>query len=240
MSDDKIANNGRQMNNLYSKLEIGGLNYIKHQRRYLILSIIIPIISIIVQIINILIPLTYLLRAGDLEKPPFPGSSGGRPGGMIPLFDAISPIIVLFVFLIFALIYSYYLLRWRNKVNLYESQHAAFQSQDAYNENEPTDENITLTQLFYDIIETMEKIKKVFLGLNIAFVFYLQWFFRYFIAEIIIFFRIFTDWYFRPLNVIVPTVNLSFQILVLIYIFISWRHFRRWNNKLSKIKENNQ
>jgi hypothetical protein len=36
---------------------------------------------------------------------------------------------------------------------------------------------------------------------------------------------------------IMPWLNVILQVLLIIYLFINWRHFIRWNKKLTKLKD---
>ncbi len=210
---------------LYSKMEQGGLKYIKNQRNYILLSALVPILSIAVQIVNVSMILVFSLGFLDYAKPPL----GERPpiGGLY-LFDVLSPILIVFIFFIIAMIHFIYLYRWKKRVYRYENQEKIVLKAT-------TDENrITLTQLFYDILDNMETIRKIFIALNIISIFYLQWFFRFFLKEL--FFIISPRSDLNPLRFIIPTINLGLQLLLIIYLIVSWKHFIKWNSKLNKIK----
>lgn len=199
----------------------GGLSYIKNQRNYLILNAIIPFYCIIVQFVNLLFTFLFILRVDEL-LPEF-----GRPRTPLFLIDGLTPSFLLLVFSIFAITNFIFLMRWRKKVNEYEGQQ---------NEIDPLERNVSLTQLFYEIIDIMETLKKIFIGLNLIFAFYLQWFFRFFLIE----FRRVT---FQPQSPdlfrssIMPWLNLSLLLLLLIYLAFNWRHFLKWNRKLSRLKD---
>ena len=207
----------------------GGLYYIKNQRNYLLINAIIPAYCFIVQTINLIFTFMFILRIEELlqrieeifpqrriQKTPF------------FLIDALTPSLLFFVFIIFSIINFIFLVRWRKKVHQYENQ-----QQDA----SLSEDNVTLTQLFYDIIEIMEKLKKIFIVLNVFFVFYIQWFFRFFLNELL-FRKIPSSTGLIPFrSVFMPWLNLILQLLLLIYLVMNWRHFLRWNKKLTKLKD---
>ena len=210
---------------LYSKMEQGGLKYIKNQRNYILLSAIVPILSIVVQIVNVSMILVFSLGFFDNARL----QQGDRPpiGGLY-LFDVLSPILIVFIFFIISMIHFFYLYRWKRRVFRYENQ------ERIVNEATTDENRITLTQLFYDILDNMETIRKIFIALNIISIFYLQWFFRFFLKEL--FFIINPRPDLNPLRYIIPSINLGLQLLLIIYLIVSWKHFIKWNSKLNKIK----
>ncbi|MFX1567538.1 MAG: hypothetical protein ACFFCV_04130 [Promethearchaeota archaeon] len=153
---DSLENNikhNAEKNNFetnFSRMERGGLNYIKNERNYLILSALVPIYIIIVQCIN----LGYIFTA-----PPLNPLDPRPPPNIINVF---TPISILLIISFFALVNFRYLLVWKNKVNLYEGKKTGKQK--------------SLTSLFYDIIRSMEKIKIIFIIVNIISIYYFMWF----------------------------------------------------------------
>jgi len=134
----------------FSKIEKGGLNYIKNERNYLIMSALVPIYIIIVQCIN----LGYIFTA-----PPINPLDPQPPANPINVF---TPIIILLVISFFALFNFGYLLSWKGKVKTYEGKAPGKQK--------------TLTSLFYDIIKNMETIRAIFIIVNIISFYYFIWF----------------------------------------------------------------
>ncbi|MHA1995276.1 MAG: hypothetical protein ACW97Z_12100 [Candidatus Hodarchaeales archaeon] len=199
-----------------------GLSYIKNQRNYLVINAIIPIYCIIVQAFNLFFTFSFILRVEEIVP------EIRKPRTTLFLVDALTPSLLLLLFSIFAITNFIFLLHWRKKVHQYDNQ-----QQDASREKN----NITLTQLFYETIDIMEKLKKIFFVINVLFVFYLQWFFRFFLSEILR--RIVTP----PTglhsfhSVGMSWLNLILQLLLLIYLMLNWRHFYRWNKKLTKLKD---
>ncbi|MFW9906080.1 MAG: hypothetical protein ACFFFH_17285 [Candidatus Thorarchaeota archaeon] len=213
--------NGSRANN--NEVLLGGLTYIKNQRTYLMINAIVPIYCIIVQAMNLIFTFSFILRVEEIPD------EFRRPRTPFFLLDALTPSLLFIVFIISSVINLYFLLRWRKSIYQYEIQQQI---------PSPSKGNITLTQLFYNIIDIMENLKRIFIVLNVLFLFYLQWFFRFFSNQL----------YWNgggkappsglvPVeSVIMPWLNVIFQILLLIYIFMNWRHFIRWNKKLAKLK----
>jgi len=218
--------NGKNENNnlLYSILEKGGLDYVKKQENYLTISAIFPIYTIIIQVINLI----FILQL-EAMKPPI----GPNPGGP-DFFDIISPILIFFVISFFTLINSTYLVKWRNILNQYENYGRKIRKISSIQEESNYPEgNVSLTRVFYDIINYMEIIRIVFVILIIFFIYNSIWFFRFFFVR---------------LDQIAPihpppiqqhfTVILNFisQISLIIFLLFQGRHFFRWNKKLSELK----
>ncbi|MBA7635162.1 hypothetical protein ES703_42763 [subsurface metagenome] len=150
---DKNEKLFREENNFvrkFSKIEKGGLNYIKNERNYLILSALVPIYIIIVQCIN----LGYIFTA-----PPVNPLDPRPPANPINVF---TPIIILLVVSFFALVNFRYLLSWKGKVKSYEGKAPGKQK--------------TLTSIFYDIVKNMETIRVIFIIVNIISFYYFIWF----------------------------------------------------------------
>lgn len=211
---------------LYTQMERGGLNYIKNKRNYLILSAIVPLLSFFIQIMNLYMTFFFFINR-DPSKP-FPSRWPWNP---FLIIDIISPIVLLLLFSLLASVHFIYLFRWKKKVNRYEEhQKNAIATQEGI-----SDIHVTLTQLFYDIIDNMETIKKIFIALNVVVIFYLQWFFRFFRFELmkIVSPRVEIN-FFRST---MPWMNLFLQLLLIFYLFMNWRHFKRWSKKLNRLKE---
>ncbi|MHA2246318.1 MAG: hypothetical protein ACXADY_15245 [Candidatus Hodarchaeales archaeon] len=203
-------------------ISYGSLSYIKNQRNYLIINAIVPIYCIIVQAFNLLFTLFFILRLEEIV------SEFKRPRTKFFLIDALTPSLLFFVFIIFSIVNFIFLVRWRKKVQQYENQ-----QQDA----SLSEDNVSLTQLFYDIIDIMDKLKIIFIVLNIFIVFYIQWFFRFFLNELL-YGKTPSFTGFIPIrSVFMPWLNLILELLLLIYLVMNWRHFLRWNKKSTKLKD---
>ena len=150
---DRNKELSREENNIagrFSKIEKNGLNYIKNERNYLILSALVPIYIIVVQCIN----LGYIFTA-----PPVIPLDPRPPPDPIMVF---TPIIILVVISFFALLNFGYLLSWKRKVKTYEGKIPNKQQ--------------TITSLFYGIIKNMENIRVIFILVNIISFYYFIWF----------------------------------------------------------------
>ena len=152
-SSDNNIDKTLENNNLerkFLKIESGGLNYIKNEKNYLILSAVVPIYMIIVQCIN----LGYVFTAPPIDP------SDPRPP--INPFNVFTPSIILFIISFFALINFIYLMSWREKIKIYEGK--ALKKQKS------------LTSLFYDIVKSMKTIRIIFIIVNINSLYYFIWF----------------------------------------------------------------
>lgn len=209
---------------LYSRLEKGGLDYVKKQKNYLTFSAIFPIYTIIIQIINLI----FIFQL-EVMKPPV----GPNPGGP-DLFDIISPILIFLVISLFTIIICAFLIKWRCLLNRYEKQSNDLREESSMQEDgDYSIGNVSLTQLFYDIIRNMEKIRIIFVILVFFFIFNSIWFIRFFFVRL------------EQIAPIHPppiqqhfTVILNFisQISLILYLLFQWRHFHQWNKKLKELK----
>ena len=134
----------------FLKIERGGLNYIKNEWNYLIMSALVPIYIIIVQCIN----LAYIFTA-----PPINPLDPRPPINPINVF---TPIIILLVISFFALVNFRYLISWKGKVKIYEGKASRKQK--------------SLTSLFYDIVKNMKTIRVIFIIVNIISLYDFIWF----------------------------------------------------------------
>lgn len=210
---DKNIKLSREENNsvgIFSKIEKGGLDYIKNEQNYLIMSALVPIYIIIVQCIN----LGYIFTVSPVIplKP--------RPPANLPpvnLINIFTPIIILLIISFFALLNFGYLLSWKEKVKTYKGKTLGKQK--------------TLTSLFYDIIKNMEIIRVIFIIVNIVSIYYFIWFILWALDIM--------DPHHPPLAppLFVNVLNGLSQGGLLIYLIIEWRHFYQWNRKLSKLKK---
>jgi hypothetical protein len=181
------------------------VNYIKKEQIYLLWSGIFPVYSICVNLVNFSFILIAILNNWILIR---------------RLVDILIPIVMFFLITIFSTIQFIFLIKWKNQFNRFQQA-----------PSKPTHKRVSLTDLFYSIIEFMEKARVFFLLVNLAGLMYFVWGFDFFITGIPLStsLRIFAQvtWY---LNII------SFFVLLL-YLLYQWYHFVKWNKKLRKIKE---
>ena len=204
----------------YEPLERGGLNYINNQKNYLIFSAIFPIYLIILQILNIVFILTLeTQKPADIERGP-------------TLLDILTPIIILLVISLFALAIFIFLIGWKKKINQYKNQQeniAQFSFSDP-DDNFP-EKNITLTRLFYKIIDNMRVIRIIFICLNIICFYHFFWTINFFLI------RRPPQHPHPPLHFLVQWLNILSQIGLIFYLVFEWRHFYHWNKKLKELKK---
>ena len=90
--------------------------------------------------------------------------------------------------------------------------------------------SITLTQLFYDIINHMNITKKIFLLMSLICVFYVYWFIAFFM-------RMLTALPPPPHHLFMHWLNVFTQISLLIYLVFEWKHFIHWNRKMRTLEK---
>ena len=204
----------------YEQFERGGLNYVNNQKNYLIFSALFPIFLIIIQILNIVFILTLeSKKPADIERGP-------------TLLDVLSPILILLVISLFALAIFIFLFGWKKKINQYKNQQeivAQFSFSDP--DNKFPRKHITLTHLFYKIIDNMRVIRILFICLNVICFYHFFWTINFFII------RRPPPHPHPPLHFVVQWLNISSQIVLVIYLIFEWRHFYHWNKKLKELKK---
>ncbi|MFX0073560.1 MAG: hypothetical protein ACFFAO_20985 [Candidatus Hermodarchaeota archaeon] len=207
-------------NQFYELLERGGLNYINNQKNYLIFSAIFPIYLIITQILNIIFILT--LEAGK------PTNAPQEP----PLLDLLTPILILLVISLFALVIFIFLIGWKKNINQYKDQQEVlenFSFSDPH--NVLPEKSVTLTNLFYKIVDNMRVIRIIFICLNIICFYYFFWTINFF------FIRRPPQHPHPPLHFIVQWLNILSQIALVFYLIFEWKHFYHWNKKFKEIQK---
>ena len=224
--ENKSNNSIEQEDNkdfLYTKMEKGGLKYIKHQRNYLIFSALFPIFFIVIQVINFI-----FIRSLRMSK--FPP----RPEFRQPLLiDFFTPIFIFLVIFVFTLMNFVFLVSWNKNVHRYEKyQENIFKNSREMPNNEFSEEKITLTILFYKIIQNMKIIRILFIGFNLVCAYYFIWFIGFFLM------RFGSDTPLYPnIQMVTRLLNIIWQVGLIFYLIFEWRHFYRWNKKLKKLKE---
>ena len=224
--ENKSNNSLEQEDNedfLYTKMEKGGLKYIKHQRNYLIFSALFPIFFIVIQVINFI-----FIRSLRMSK--FPP----RPEFRQPLLiDFFTPIFIFLVIFVFTLMNFVFLVSWNKNVHRYEKyQEKIFTNSTVMPNNEFPEEKITLTILFYKIIQNMKIIRIIFIGFNLICAYYFIWFIGFFLM------RFGSDTPLYPnIQMVTRLLNIIWQVGLIFYLIFEWRHFYRWNKKLKKLKE---
>ena len=210
----------------FTKIEKEGLFFIDSQKRFLVWSAILPIFIILIQIANII----FLIM-----NPPPPGRpSLHREAPRI--IEILSPLWIMIIIALFVLTNFFFLLRWQKKVQQYYHQEETFDKliKSSPDEIDSSTKFISLSQITYDIIQHIKKIRKIFLLMNAIAVFYFLWF-----VSRIVFRLALGRLLFRgppaqfPLILII--LNILAQISLLIYLVFQWKFFRKWDLKISKL-----
>ncbi|MFW9997463.1 MAG: hypothetical protein ACFFD4_35795 [Candidatus Odinarchaeota archaeon] len=216
------ANEGNDI--ILEKIQDMGFKYIKNETNYLIISALFPVFAIFVQILNFI----FILNTQQ-QLPPPPPDRG------LAFVDTVTPLVIMLVISSFALFNFYFLLKWRKKIDLFEKQRAIMPENNLKgSRNGDFPKTIPLTGLFYDIIDHVSNIKKIFYGLNIIVVFNLQWYIRYFLIELRL---IFPDHPPPPIPLpeLIQILNFLCQISLFLYLAYEWKHFLQWNKRLSRL-----
>lgn len=205
---------------LYAKIANEGVKYIKSKKRYIILSILFPILIIFCQIANFIIVIVEHINS--TETPPRP----------IPLFDLLATLFIFATVSIFMLIHLFYLLNWNFKVKKYLEQREIIVKDTINSESEEVDPEkfVSLSQIFYDIIDHMRNIRVIFICLNIISLLYLAWIIR---RLLLLFLFVVNDDNPFPLSLII--LNSITQVGFIVYLGIQWNYYLKWNKKLSKL-----
>ena len=212
----------------FKQIEDFGILYLKKQQKYLIFSALFPVFSILIQIFNIF----FILGQFMVVDAPMGHMSHGRPS----LFDLLSPSFVFLLLSFIALLKFFILKKWDHLINLYlrnsslPSKYTSEKDQ-APSEHIQNSRNVSLAGLFYEIVDTMLRLRRVFIIFNIIFLFSLQWVFRFIIMVV----QVSSDPYSRNIlffNIVNPIGELG----LIIYLIVEWRQFLQWNRKLVKLE----
>ncbi|MBY8983046.1 MAG: hypothetical protein KGD57_08865, partial [Candidatus Lokiarchaeota archaeon] len=198
-----------------------GLNYIKKTRFYLKISAILPIYMIIIGIINLgFLSYMYIISIESRK--------------VIPI-HAIVVFTSFFLIFLFSLLQFLFLRKWKLKIREYGKK-IKLEKKDASDVSDDKSKNmvsikISLTDIFYDVVNHMEKIKILFIIINFFSAIYIFYNFMIFI-RLVIFVKKATLMTFETLRYL----NLSVSIVLILYLIYMWYHFTKWNKKLKKLK----
>ncbi|UYP44149.1 hypothetical protein NEF87_000434 [Candidatus Lokiarchaeum ossiferum] len=215
---------------LYTDIESYGFKYINHQKNYLITTAVFPIFALFVQVFNL------IHTIGQINRPP-PEQIPLPPLHPQNIYNILAPIIIFIIIASFALVKFVFLYIWMKKVHRYEIQQKLItklnkntvENSDDYSDIQ---NSIGLTQIFYDIVDHMQLIRIVFILMNIAFIFYIQWTLTFLLS----FFGIIPRLNQNPSNYF-HYINIIAEFGLLFYMVFEWKHFLKWNRKLKKINE---
>lgn len=206
----------------YSRIEKGGLDYIQKKKWYLIISAVFPIYIFIVEILTTLFYLRSLKMEVELH-------------GRVISYILTSSFGTMFILLL--LLFQFiFLLGWRRKLQCYLDRKDTNQFRESDPDiededlNDATEQRISLTKLFYGIVNHMEKIRTLFFLLN-------------FLAFYLIFSSLRIFWFNkRPFQMdnmqfgMMKWLKIISSILLLFYLGFEWFHFLKWNKKFSQLR----
>ena len=223
---EKDSDKPQSGNNYHAGLWRYSISFSDFQKRFLILSAIVPLAIFLLQIGNLVF---VILR----PPPPLPG---GIPQQMTfsMIIDISTPTIVMTIMSIFGMINFIFLLGWKKKVTRYNNQKQSFKKMIENPSNEIDDvQFVSFANLSYENLKHMKRMKTFSYITNIASVLYIWWIIRGFLFQI---------------GVLIPKIpvhepplvlhifNLIAQIGLIVYVFIQWRFFQKWNKKLTRIE----
>ena len=215
------------------KAEKGGLNYINKEQSYLKISAIFPIYSLAIIIINILVILfgAIFLTPSHIEPPKVNPNLSLEQKYFLG-FILLIPSLEFSALSLFSLVQFFFLRKWKIKVYEYHQEFGELKSKEGKINGSKAGSVVTLTNLFYDIVKHMEKIKNVFIIINILAFFYIWWSLRLFGAII----HLLT----HEVASIFPYIfilNFSGAFVLIIFLIFMWIHFLPWNRKLKSLKD---
>jgi hypothetical protein len=215
----------------FPQLSTLGLEYLRRQRHYLIISLFYPFFTIVLQVFNTIFIIDVLNRfAGPLGGPSSPVHFQAPP-----LVDVLTPSIILIVLAIVAFVKLTYVFKLRKKVGAFEKQ----PRQDTFKEadldegtpNSPEEPEVALTDLFYDLADHIELLQKISIIFYIGCCVYLEWFIRYFLLQ-------FTAFHMLPLfHNVVFWLNFADFIALILFLIVDVRQFVRWRKKLKRLHQ---
>lgn len=224
----------------YRALVQSGVQYVKHQTRYLVASAILPLFALVVQIVN------FLLMARAFPLP----SGAPPPPGHPHLVDQLTPAILVAAIATLALFKFLALLQWRHHLGdlarlrrardsdfpappIEGNSHALESNSHAPESDSDPRPAPSLTNLFYRVVAVMGRARVLFLVLNALFVVYLQWFVRFFLVEL----GILASPGLVPPHDAWFWFNVTAQLGLVAYVVLGWRHYLRWGKKLKRLRQ---
>jgi ABC-type multidrug transport system fused ATPase/permease subunit len=224
----------------FNQLQFLGLHYLKHQITMIIIPVLFSVYTLVIQAINILF-LTDILRGLDPSHLPPPPPPPGQP----PLIDQLTPTLVIIIFAIFVIIKGRFLIKLRRYIVHYELQQKSLKNDNSFDEN-PFNESqedtnstdvrssskFTLATIFYKVIDHMELLQKISICLYIVFIFYSQWYIRYFLSLFGLIPGPLQNW-----DDIIFLLNFLNQLALFLYIIFDLRQFLKWHSKLKRLKK---
>ncbi|MCG3218448.1 MAG: hypothetical protein KAR35_05555 [Candidatus Heimdallarchaeota archaeon] len=219
--------NSNHSQTIFTEFRENGLKYIKSQKYYLWVSVFFSTYILGVQLLNILLNLSDPNNYPPVHPPP-------RDPQINVFWIRIIPFLIFFVIGIISTIHLIYLIKWKKKVSEY-IEFEKKQNQENYSESLLPDEmvqTVSLTSLFYDIVDHMVKIRRFFVVLNIVCLIYSYWLIKFFLAQFGI-----VEPLARPPTAIVHYINLVAQISLIGYLIYQWKQFLHWNRKLIVLEE---
>ncbi len=202
----------------FDKLELYGLNYIKKNKNYLKVSIIFPFFSLIVIFFNVV----FL----------FIGFENFKSIPIIGLMHIIPSLCLSFTLSLFSFIQFNSLKKWNRKLRDYENFYTKNKENILEKKN---DSSPSLINMFYEIVDHMDRTKYLFYLLNLFSFLYVFWYFNavFFLIHLTDISR-----YNGPVMIPFPPIIDFISIIVLIiYIALLWKHFWKWNKKLNQIQK---
>ena len=198
------------------------LSFSDSQKRFLILSAIIPLAIFLLQIAN----LVFVI----INPPPGPT----QELTFSRIVDMTAPLIIMTTMSILGLLNFIFLLSWKRKITRYNNQKQLFKKMIAGAPNESDDtEFISFAQLSYQNLKHMKMMRIFSYITNTISIVYILWIIRGILAEIGI--AISGVPIPRP-PLVLYVLNTIAQIVLLVYIVIQWMFFHKWNKKLLKIE----
>ena len=198
------------------------LTFSKQQRKFLILSAIIPIAIFLLQIANIIFI--------NINPPPSPPQALT----FLRFLNSSTPLIVMIIMSLFGILNFIFLLSWRKKVEKYNIQKQTFAKMISSNSNSEDDtEYISFTQLTYQNLKHMKRMRILLFISSLVSVLYIWWSIR----GLLISFGVIVP--IQPLNhppLVMNILNTIAQFVLIAYFIYQWVFFFKWNKKLSKIE----
>lgn len=219
------------MSKSFDQIQKSSLSYFKQQKPWIYSTIFLSIFTIIIQILNSFFVVELGNPPPNEDNIPFPNHHQfDQPP---PMIDQATPAIIIIVFAILMLVIGLFSIKLHRTVHEYELKASGIKTtQDLSESKKGPETHVTLTSIFYLIIDNMELIRKLSICLYLILIFSLQWYYRY-ILQLFGFFPGFPHTFEQSVHFL----NFYNQILLIIYVIFDIRRFLHWNAKLNKIKE---
>ncbi|MHA1686429.1 MAG: hypothetical protein ACTSYD_08470 [Candidatus Heimdallarchaeaceae archaeon] len=194
----------------FSNIEDATMRFIEKQRKFLLVTSLLPVIVLIEQFVNVI----FLVI-----NPP--------PHAQHPILTII-PLLVMLSISFLLIIHAIIVINMKNQLKIYYMQRHVL-SKMLKSDKESIENFIPITKLLYDTRSKINNLKVVFLLLNGIFILFAWWVIRGLVNI--------NNHAFPNPPLPLHIANITTQLLLFLYLILHWRYFIIWQKKEKKLKK---